>query len=50
MTRGAFAVIYGIYLKYYIKDPEVNSRNALSVNICRIYYIEKGMAQECPIL
>ena len=24
MSRGAFAVIYGLHLKYYIKDPEVN--------------------------
>ncbi|KAF7075351.1 hypothetical protein CFC21_080128 [Triticum aestivum] len=23
MSRGAFAVIYGLHLKYYIKDPEV---------------------------
>ncbi|GJN22991.1 hypothetical protein PR202_gb10604 [Eleusine coracana subsp. coracana] len=27
MSYGAFAVIYGLHLKYYIKDPEVNSGN-----------------------
>jgi hypothetical protein len=28
-SRGAFAVIYGLHLKYYIKDPEVNSTDVL---------------------
>jgi hypothetical protein len=26
MSQGAFAIIYGRYLKYYIKDPEVSLR------------------------
>jgi hypothetical protein len=25
ISHGAFAVIYGLHLKYYIKDPEVSN-------------------------